>query len=99
MNTARTKLTSLGLYTVVALALSLDDLGVYIPLLSVSDPFEIALILIIAVANIAIMIISSRYTSNISSIKCHIDKIQRWMAPTLFILIGIYVLARGMMYI
>ncbi len=99
MNTARTKLTSLGLYTVMALALSLDDLSIYIPLLSVSDPLEMALILIIAVANIAIMIIASRHISNISSVKCHIDKIQRWLAPALFILIGIYVLARGMMFI
>ncbi len=98
MGKARCRLSPLGLYTVLAMALAVDDLSVYVPLLSVLGPAEMAVILIIAVANIAIMILGSRYIRNISSIKCHIDKIQRWLAPVLFILVGVFVLAQGNLF-
>ena len=98
MDKLRTVLTPLGLYTMLAMVLALDDLTVYIPLLSVIGPVEMAAVLIIAVANIAVMIIGSRYIRNIASIKCHIDRIQRWLAPALFILIGLFVLAQGSLF-
>lgn len=98
MDKLRTMLTPLGLYTMLAMVLALDDLTVYIPLLSVVSPSGMAVILIIAVVNIAIMIVGSRYIRNIASVKCHIDRIQRWLAPALFILIGVFVLAHGSLF-
>ena len=94
----RSVLTPLGLYTMLAMVLTLDDLTVYIPLLSVISQTEMVLVLIIAVANIALMVSASRYIRNITSIKCHIDRIQRWLAPMLFILIGVFVLAQGSLF-
>lgn len=99
MDKARTVLPSFGLYLVVAMALSIDDLGIFIPLLSVINPTGMILVAVIALANIAIIMIGSWHISNITSVKYYIDIIQRWLAPTLFIIIGVFVLAQGTIFV
>lgn len=95
MDKARSKLTSLALFTMVSLAMCIDDLGVFVPLLAVMEPVEMLVIVIIAILNFFFIVILSRRISNIASIKGHIDTLQQRVVPILFILIGIYIYVKG----
>ncbi|HKM09149.1 MAG TPA: cadmium resistance transporter [Candidatus Methanomethylophilaceae archaeon] len=95
MDKARSKLASLALYTIVTLALCMDDLGVFVPLLAVMEPLEMLAIVLVAIANLLFIVLLSRRISNIASIKGHIDTLQQRVVPLLFILIGIYIYMKG----
>lgn len=90
-------LTPLIQYIVIALVLSIDDLGVYIPLVAEMGASEILIIMFVAIVNIILVIYVSQRISNISVIKRYLDKVGRWLIPFIFILIGSFILISGYM--
>ena len=79
----------------IALALSFDDFGVYIPLLAMMEIQEILIIIFAAIVNIILVIYVSQRISNIAFIKHYLDQVSRWLIPIVFISIGLFVIISG----
>lgn len=91
----RSSLTPVVQYIVIALALSFDDFGVYIPLLAMMEIQEILIIIFAAIVNIILVIYVSQRISNIAFIKHYLDQVSRWLIPIVFISIGLFVIISG----
>ncbi len=91
----RGSLAPLAQYIIIALVLSFDDFGVYIPLLAVMRTQEILMIIFAAVINVILVIYVSQRISNLAVVKRYLDKVAQWLIPVIFILIGLFVIING----
>lgn len=82
-------------FTVLAIVLSIDDFGVYIPLLTSMELGEIFIMIAVAVIGLIGIIAAGKKISDTSSVKKMLDKVERWLVPVLFIVIGLYTLING----
>lgn len=84
-------------FAVLALMLSLDDFGAYIPLLAGMELGEALIMIVVAIVCIIGIVLAGRRISNFSSVKDILDKAERWLVPVLFIAIGAYTVIEGQM--
>ncbi|MEA4977554.1 MAG: cadmium resistance transporter [Methanomassiliicoccaceae archaeon] len=82
-------------FVILALVLSVDDFGVYIPLLTSMVLGEALIMIITAIICVFIIAMIGRRISDISSVKRILDKVERWLVPVLFIAIGAYTVLDG----
>ncbi|MGE4212542.1 MAG: cadmium resistance transporter [Candidatus Methanomethylophilaceae archaeon] len=82
-------------FAVLALILSFDDFGVYIPLLTGMELGEAMIMIIVAIVCIFGIAMAGKHISNVPSVKSILDRAERWLVPVLFIAIGAYTVIEG----
>jgi cadmium resistance protein CadD (predicted permease) len=82
-------------FAVLALVLSLDDFGVYIPLLAGMELGEALIMIVVAMVCIFGIALTGSRISSLSSVKNTLDKTERWLVPVLFMAIGAYTVIEG----
>jgi cadmium resistance protein CadD (predicted permease) len=82
-------------FAVLALVLSIDDFGVYIPLLAGMELGEALIMIAVAITCIFGIALAGRRISKVSSVKNIVEKAERWLVPVFFIVIGAYTVIEG----
>ena len=75
--------------------LSIDDFGVYIPLLAGMELGEALIMIAVAITCIFGIALAGRRISKVSSVKNILEKAERWLVPVFFIVIGAYTVIEG----
>jgi cadmium resistance transport/sequestration family protein len=77
---------------VITLAMGADDLGVYIPLFTTLDTFEMIQMFIVFVIGTAILCLVSYRLTKIDKLKQFIEQKERYLVSIIFVVIGVMVL-------
>lgn len=84
---------SLGLQVfMVTLAFGADDLGVYIPLFTTFGALEIIIMLLLVILGTAVLCFVSHRLASVDLLTEFIEKRERYIIGSIFILLGIYVM-------